>query len=94
MAILLAYSFYSMDAGWLRYLMVALFSSIGIYQGLMVAIHLSQFLKHGTWYSEWSKVPFTIAMVLLTLYIYQPLLDKIQHRCLNFLTQLRKSILK
>jgi hypothetical protein len=94
LALLLAYSFFTMSDGWLRYLMVSLFSSFALYQGVMLGIVYFDLLEHGTWYSGWSKAPFTLTMFLLVVYIYEPILIRIQKKCLNLLTKLRKRIQK
>jgi hypothetical protein len=91
LATLLAIGFYRTVDGMLRKIMIALFTSFALYQGLMTII-VSTNLSHGTWYSAWVKLPFTISMFCLAVYMHKETILNLHKKCLNFLTQLRKSI--
>ena len=64
----LSYAFYKMHNGWLRKILICMFFSFGVYQLTMLIIYLTN-LKHNTWYSYWSRVPFLISLFILLLYI-------------------------
>ena len=94
LATFIAFSFYKSVDGILRVIMILLFSAFAFYQYVMVGVVAFDFMEHGTWYSRYSKLPFTIMMMILTIYMYREKLLKLYKKCLNFLTRLQKIILK
>ena len=93
LAIFLAWTFYKTKDGMLRKLMIWIFGGIAYYQLIQLLIRLTD-LQHGTPISYYSKLPFTLAMLFLTIYIYKIQIIKYYNKCGNLLTKLLKRVQK
>lgn len=94
LAAFLTYSFYKTKDGLLRVIMYCFWGSVTLYQFVMLLINTFEDLEHGTWYSSTVRFLPTLCMLALVIYMYKDRIIYLYYKCLNFLTQLRKTIQK